>query len=55
MNKYKVAFNFDSGKYDVIDRDKDEIISSWGTHAEAITESNYLNSGGEHELLPIEE
>lgn len=53
MLEYIIRFDFSNGKYNVLHREDMKIVSTHDTHAEAVTEFNYLNN---HtiEVLPID-
>lgn len=53
--KLNVTYNFDTGKYDVNDLEADVILSSWGTHAQAVREQqSLLRPKDDLEYLPQE-
>lgn len=53
MLEYIIRFDFSNGKYNVLHREDNKVVSTHDDHAEALTEYNYLNN--QYVVLPADE
>lgn len=54
MNSYRVAFNFETGRYDVLKLEDMSVLSSHDVYKDAQTEMNRLESNLHHNPQPAE-